>query len=431
MAGADDDLDDILNSIDHSVPAAPAPAPAAPEKKAEPATEAPKPPKKAAVEKPSILKVKLAQLSAMVSAFPWRTSLVYQFTGMFAAAFVATSLLAYLHMSSPTHLTPRHIDLFSQIIPIPVKPPPLGMIQKQVAPETVQKEAGHSPSKSKTPPAHGTTPPFYFYKADTSGLDMQDKAKIAIIVLDAGLSKSKLDAVYQLAPSYTTLAFSAYSDVVNPDEAIAKGRKFENWLILPTEVSKGSHDPGPLGLFNSRDPELNRNAFESVLSRNEAFTGFVLRPYAALVQNADQFSTIVSDIFARGYGIVDGSFEAVPPAVLMKGEAASLPYFQADAYVDESLAPDDILGGFKKLELIAQESGSAIGMIRPYPLSLEKLAEWANTLDGRGFVLIPLSALHSGKAPAGGLVPRQDTHGAQTPQSEHDTPAAPHDSGHH
>ena len=54
------------------------------------------------------------------------------------------------------------------------------------------------------------------------------------------------------------------------------------------------------------------------------------------------------------------------------------------------LAIDDALAG---LEAEALASGSALGAAQGYPVSLERLRLWATTLDDKGLVLAPVSAL--------------------------------------
>jgi hypothetical protein len=46
-----------------------------------------------------------------------------------------------------------------------------------------------------------------------------------------------------------------------------------------------------------------------------------------------------------------------------------------------------------RLEAIAREKGSAIGVASALPVSIERIAQWAKTLEGRGVQLVPLSAL--------------------------------------
>ena len=46
-----------------------------------------------------------------------------------------------------------------------------------------------------------------------------------------------------------------------------------------------------------------------------------------------------------------------------------------------------------KLEALARERGSAVGVASALPASIERVALWAKAVEGRGFVLVPISAV--------------------------------------
>jgi polysaccharide deacetylase 2 family uncharacterized protein YibQ len=46
---------------------------------------------------------------------------------------------------------------------------------------------------------------------------------------------------------------------------------------------------------------------------------------------------------------------------------------------------------------MAREHGSAVGTAFLYPVSVDRIAQWAKTLQARGFVLVPVSAIVSQK----------------------------------
>ena len=39
--------------------------------------------------------------------------------------------------------------------------------------------------------------------------------------------------------------------------------------------------------------------------------------------------------------------------------------------------------------------GSAVGLGAPYPVTIERIAAWASTLESKGLILVPVSALVS------------------------------------
>jgi polysaccharide deacetylase 2 family uncharacterized protein YibQ len=46
-----------------------------------------------------------------------------------------------------------------------------------------------------------------------------------------------------------------------------------------------------------------------------------------------------------------------------------------------------------QVENVARSEGFAVAMGRPYPVTIERLGDWAKGLEARGFALAPISAL--------------------------------------
>jgi polysaccharide deacetylase 2 family uncharacterized protein YibQ len=64
--------------------------------------------------------------------------------------------------------------------------------------------------------------------------------------------------------------------------------------------------------------------------------------------------------------------------------AQSLDTIQSALEIDRRLA---------ELENTARTHGSAVGTAFLYPVSVERIALWAKSLQSRGFVLVPVSAI--------------------------------------
>jgi hypothetical protein len=62
-------------------------------------------------------------------------------------------------------------------------------------------------------------------------------------------------------------------------------------------------------------------------------------------------------------------------------------------FIDDKASRAAIDARLAELERVARATGSAIGIAFPYPVSIERIAAWAETLEGRGLVLAPISNL--------------------------------------
>jgi polysaccharide deacetylase 2 family uncharacterized protein YibQ len=297
--------------------------------------------------------------------------------------------LIVLSYKSPHKLLTEEISLQSTIAEIEALPAPVVLTKNK--PITEQDNIPAAEIKYSTDNAlHGDTAPYDYYKSKISSHEHIKKPKIAIIVTDIGLNKNRLQDVFTQSPTNTTLAFSSYAEIVTLDKNAEKS--FENWLVLPTEKTNEAYDPGIIGLFNSRDIKLNLSNLNSLLNRQNSYTGFIIPPYSAFPKEKQQYKQLVERIYELGYGIADASNAAIDPQVLTSG-LPDYPYFQVDLVIDNELTPRAINSAFRKLEIIAEENKKAIGLIHSYPISLELYNLWADTLDERGFVLLPLSAL--------------------------------------
>jgi polysaccharide deacetylase 2 family uncharacterized protein YibQ len=71
-----------------------------------------------------------------------------------------------------------------------------------------------------------------------------------------------------------------------------------------------------------------------------------------------------------------------------KGDPKGDSWPRASLFID----PSALDAGLSELERIAQERGSAIGMIGVTPAMIDRVAAWAQTLEARGLILVPITA---------------------------------------
>ena len=71
------------------------------------------------------------------------------------------------------------------------------------------------------------------------------------------------------------------------------------------------------------------------------------------------------------------------------------PFAQATETLDDIQTALEIDRHLSALEDEARAHGSAIGSGFLYPVTVDRIAAWAKGLQGRGFVLVPVSAIVS------------------------------------
>ena len=106
---------------------------------------------------------------------------------------------------------------------------------------------------------------------------------------------------------------------------------------------------------------------------------------------ASGFRRVADELVNRGLLYVD-------PRPLGSGavrlDAPALPFRAVDLVVDEPASRAEVEAKLAQLEQIARDRGSALGLASALrPATLDRLAAWARTVEARGFVLAPVSAL--------------------------------------
>lgn len=219
------------------------------------------------------------------------------------------------------------------------------------------------------------------------------RPRVAIIVTDLGQSRAATEAAIQQLPGPITLAFSPYSSALDDWLPLARAAGHETLLTVPLEPdSYPQDDPGPSTLLTRIGPSDNLERLHGVMTRGQGYVGllgaygsrFTLVPGAVrpLLQELDQ----------RGILFVDS---AAAPGTLVRNLAPEMgtPYAIVDRVIDDIAARDAIDLRLEELENLARERGAAIGMAYHYPVTIERLANWAERLDARGIALAPITAV--------------------------------------
>jgi hypothetical protein len=101
---------------------------------------------------------------------------------------------------------------------------------------------------------------------------------------------------------------------------------------------------------------------------------------------------VLRDIASRGLLYLDDGTEPKSAAPEIAG-AIQAPFLKADLVLDAKASWSDIDDALSKLEAIAAERGSAVGLAELQTVSIERIARWAKAAEARGIRIVPLSAI--------------------------------------
>ena len=220
------------------------------------------------------------------------------------------------------------------------------------------------------------------------------RPRIAIIMSGLGLSGAATQAAIQGLPGGVSLAFQPFADDLQQWIRLARAAGHEVYLNLPMEpVDFPASDPGPRALFVAYAPEENIERLEWALSRVSGYVGLLNHMGSRFTTSREAMMPVMTTLEKRGLAFVDARVSARSVASILATEQR-VPRAINDRFLDaREVSRDTVDARLAELEGIAGEVGVAVGIGQAFPVTIERIREWAATLNGKGIVLAPVSAV--------------------------------------
>lgn len=225
------------------------------------------------------------------------------------------------------------------------------------------------------------------------------RARIAIVMTGLGVSDSATAAALARLPPPVTVAFVPFGPKLQTivDEARGQGR--EVLLQVPMEpFDFPDSDPGPHALLTASDVQENLKRLHWSLGRATGYVGVANLQGGRFLGETGAIEPVLTALSSRGVMFFDtGAYSNSVAATAARhaGTAFAAGLMTLDAVQSQEAIDAELM----ELESDARQNGSAVGVASPYPVSIERIAQWAQGLQARGFVLAPLSAVASRPVP--------------------------------
>jgi len=217
--------------------------------------------------------------------------------------------------------------------------------------------------------------------------------KIAIVITDLGMRRNSTQRAISDLPSAVTFAFSPYSSDGFEWGVQSRRTGHEVLLMIPMEpVNYPQNDPGPLSLLTSRSSRENVNLLRASLGRMSGYVGVVNHMGSRFTAASESLRPVLEELHRRGLMFLDSRASQYSRAASM-GRDLGMPTAINNNYIDENVNPGEISKQLAELESRARTLDYAVGMGRPYPVTIDAVKVWAAGLEARGFVLVPISAV--------------------------------------
>ncbi|WNJ91629.1 divergent polysaccharide deacetylase family protein [Bosea sp. 685] len=224
--------------------------------------------------------------------------------------------------------------------------------------------------------------------------------RIALLVGGLGISQSgTADAIAKL-PGAVSLAFAPYGPELERTVQRARGEGHEIFLQVPMEpFDYPDNDPGPQTLLTGPKAAENIDRLQWVLGRFTGYVGIVNFLGGRLTADDAALSPILREISGRGLIVVDDGSSS-RSLLATSATRAQIPAMKVDRVIDTVARADAIDKELAMLEALAREQGIVIASASALPVSIERIARWAQSLEAKGILVVPVSAARGFRNPS-------------------------------
>jgi polysaccharide deacetylase 2 family uncharacterized protein YibQ len=219
-----------------------------------------------------------------------------------------------------------------------------------------------------------------------------DLPRIAIILGGLGVGSNNTSDAFAKLPAGVTFAFAPYSANLDQLATRARDEGHEVLLQVPMEpFDYPDNDPGPQTLLTTIDAGQNIDRLHWLMSRFSGYVGVTNYMGARFTASEQSLAPVLRETAKRGLIYVDDGSSPRSLASQIAG-ANNLPFAKADVVIDAVPSNAEIDRALTRLENTARERGVAVGTATALPVAIERIAKWAKTAEGRGYLIVPITA---------------------------------------
>ncbi|MCA0422362.1 MAG: divergent polysaccharide deacetylase family protein [Proteobacteria bacterium] len=223
------------------------------------------------------------------------------------------------------------------------------------------------------------------------------KPMIAVMITGLGIAQGSTGEAIGKLPPDVSLAFAPYGTELEKQTQRAREDGHEVLLQVPMEpFDYPANDPGPQTLL-AEAPETNTmDRLHWLMSRFQGYVGLTNFMGARFTASQKALKPVLDEASKRGLLVVDDGSSARSQMVAAAA-SAGVPAARGSTVLDSIDKATDLDTALTRAEASARSNGQALVVAPALPLPLERIGRWLRSLDQKGIVLVPVSALASGR----------------------------------
>jgi polysaccharide deacetylase 2 family uncharacterized protein YibQ len=161
-------------------------------------------------------------------------------------------------------------------------------------------------------------------------------------------------------------------------------------------VGYPANNPGPKTLLADADAGENLQALHWHMSRFAGYTGITNYMGGRLLTTPAALKPVMAEIHKRGLVYLEDSSTPMTVSETVAQETR-LDQRRAQIVIDADPSPQGIATALELLEGEARANGFAIGTGSGLEVTVDSVKAWAEQLQNRGILLVPVSAMYKGR----------------------------------
>ena len=219
-----------------------------------------------------------------------------------------------------------------------------------------------------------------------------DRPRIAIIIDDLGYERAAGERAIAL-PGEVTFAVLPGAPYTSTLATLAHESGKGVLLHLPLQAASDAQDSEHGSLVLDMTQQQFNAALAERINAVPHIIGINTHRGSLLTRHPGHMRWLMDEIVARGNLFFVDSFTTAQSVALRIALESGVPAVRRDVFLDPDANPDTISREFSRLEELARERGSAVGIGHPYPATLDYLEQALPQLRLRGIDLVPVMSI--------------------------------------
>ncbi|WP_084399457.1 divergent polysaccharide deacetylase family protein [Henriciella aquimarina] len=229
----------------------------------------------------------------------------------------------------------------------------------------------------------------------------ENRPTVSIVVGGLGINWRHTKSAIEELPPEITLSFAPTTGNLQNwiDQARAAGH--EVLIELPMEpYDFGREAPSANTLYTSNDSDEMNRRLKHLLSRGTGYFGVTNYQGSKFATDPTATAAFADALKARGVAFIEDGTLSSSSSFTRAADKTGLRFRQSDTVIDARPDGSEIETKLLELETIALEGGHSLGTGMAYPITIDILKEWTDSLEEKGILLAPASSVTKAARPA-------------------------------